>query len=422
MISNLKNISNEMTRRKVMQGIASMSLGLTASLPIHAANKMNTSSDAKKVVRIFLPGGMTHMDSFDPKPQSPELMGDTKVVKTNTGEEISAYYPETAKRMDRIALVRSMVSPEGDHERGRYLFETSYTLLGTIKHPNFGAWMQKLNGVQNEALPPSVGIRTGFSAGFLGSSYDPFVVSDPKNALRGLVMNNPTSDENLELLKLMADVRRDFHKDYKSKPVDAYAQYYNDSIKLMQSHDLDAFNLEKEDKNSKTMYNITHGDSFLLARRLLEANVQYISLNVGGWDDHNDLWMEDNYPKKAKALDKALNTFLDDLEQRGLLKNTIVTMNTEFGRTPRISSRGGRDHHRKAFFSLMAGAGVKGGLIYGKTDDQAMSVVEKPVSPVDFNATLAHLAGLNLTQEIYSPDNRPFTVGRGGNVVKDLIA
>ena len=267
MISNLKNLNGDLSRRTMMQSIAGMTLGVSAAMPnaFSAMTETSLASNKKKVVRIFLPGGMTHMDSFDPKPQSPELMGDTKVVKTNTGEEISAYFPMLAQRMDKLALVRSMVSPEGDHERGRYLIETSYALLGTIKHPNFGAWMQAINGSQNPALPASVHIRSGYDAGFLGSKFDPFVVNDPKNPLKGLVMENPKSEESIELLKLMADVRTDFHKEFRSKPVDAYAQYYNDSINLMHSEDLVAFDLSKEDKRSREKYNIAHGNNFLLA-------------------------------------------------------------------------------------------------------------------------------------------------------------
>lgn len=420
MLPDIASLKDELSRRTMMQHIAGLTLGVSAAMPNAFSN--TAPKGAKKVVRIFLPGGMTHIDSFDPKPQSPEIMGNTKPIKTNTGEEISGYFPMLAKRMDKLALIRSMVSPEGDHQRGRYLLETSYKLLGTIKHPNFGAWMQKLNGTQNDALPASVHIRSGYNAGFLGSNYDPFVVSNPKDPLKGLVMKDPKSEESIELLQLMADVRRDFHKEYSFENVDAYGQYYNDSIKLMHSDDLKAFDLTQEDKRSKAKYNITHGDTMLLARRLLEADVQYVSLNIGGWDHHNDLWSDDVFPNKARDLDKALATFLDDLYERGMYKDTIVTVNSEFGRTPRISSRKGRDHHRKAFFSIMAGAGVKNGIIYGKTDDKATSVVENPVDPIEFNATLAHLAGLNLNKEIYSPDNRPFTVARGGKVIPALIA
>ena len=420
---NINNQTNEISRKAVMQSIAALSLGVKAGIAPSFAAEPTTKTGRKKVVRIFLDGGMSHIDSFDPKPQSPDLMGSTTTIKTNTGEEISAYLPETAKRMDRLAVVRSMVSPEGDHQRAVYLQETSYKLIGTIKHPCFGAWMQKQNGGMNDALPSSVNITSSYTAGFLGSSFDPFKVNDPKNALKGLVMDNPTSEESLELLKLMADVRRDFHKQNPVQGADDYRKYYNDSIKLMQSKDLIAFDLSKESEASKKQYDIVHGDKFLLARRLLEADVQYLSIGLNGWDTHLNMWDDTNFPRIAGEFDKAFNVFLDDLEARGLLEDTVVSVSTDFGRTPVIDQvRKGRNHHRKAFFSLLAGAGVNKGIIYGQTDDRAMSVTENPVDPINFNATLAKLAGLDLHKEIYSPDNRPFTVARGGAIVPGLMA
>lgn len=418
----LKNYKDELSRRTVAKAIAGMTLGVQAALPCQFAHAASPGSQKRKVVRIFLPGGMSHMDSFDPKPQTPELMGNTKTVRTNTGDQISAYFPKIAKRMDKLLLIRSMSSSEGDHDRGQYLMKNSYPMLGTIKHPDFGAWMQKLNGVQNTSLPASIAIKSNSSAGFLGSQYDPFTVSNPSDALKGLIINDPKSEKSMKYLKLMSDLRSDFHRKYKFESVDAYRGYYNDSIKLMHSEDLKAFDLNLEPEAVRKKFDGPFGDSLLLTRRLLQANIQFISMNLGGWDSHNDLWLEENFPKKAKQLDSALAAFFDDMEEKGLFKNTIVTINTEFGRSPVISSRKGRDHHRKSYFAIMAGAGVKNGTIYGKSDDRATSVVENPVSPINFNATLAHLAGINLNKEIYSPDNRPFTVTRGGTPIKGLMA
>jgi hypothetical protein len=412
------NKLDELSRRQMMQGIAGMTLGVGASLANLGAE---TTTGRKRVVRIFLGGGMSHLDSFDPKPQSPEVMGDTKPLKTNTDQEISSYFPKLSQMMDKLALIRSMSTNEGDHRRGNYLIRTSYNLLGTIKHPDFGAWMHRLNGKQNDSLPASIGVRSKLSAGFLGTQYDPFFVGNPKNALAGLFMEDPNSERNLRLLKLMTEVRTDFHKTYRTESVDSYRGYYNDSIKMMNSPELSAFDLSQEDKNERKKYNITHGDSFLLARRLLEAKVQYVSLSFGGWDNHDSLWSPEIFPKNAANLDLAIATFLQDLYDRGMYEDTIVTVNTEFGRTPKIDSRKGRGHYPKAFSSIIAGAGVKNGIIYGKTDDRGETVVENPVSAQAFNATLAKLAGLNLEKEIYSPDNRPFTVARGGKVIKELM-
>lgn len=422
---NINKLKDELSRRSMMQSIAGLSLGVSATMPnAFSASGIDTPvKGRKKVVRVLLPGGLTHLDSFDPKPQTPANMGGTKTIRSNTGEQIAEFFPEMAKRMDKYALIRSMISPDADHGRGFYLIETSYQILGTIKHPNFGAWMQKLGGKMNSALPSSVTIGGGASAGFLGTDFDPFRVNDAKNPLKGLLMDDPKSAESMELLKLMANVRKDFHKKYPVEHVESYRQFYNDSIKLMQADDLEAFDISKESQAEKKKYQVPHGDKFLLARRLLESDVQYVSIKIGGWDSHFDLWKEEGgYPAKARALDKALATFIDDLYERGMYDDVILTVNSEFGRTPKIGADAlGRGHHRKSFTSIIAGAGVKNGTVYGKTDDQGAKILEKHVYPRDFNATLAKLVGLELEKEIYSPDNRPFTIARSGKAVDELI-
>jgi uncharacterized protein (DUF1501 family) len=235
------------------------------------------------------------------------------------------------------------------------------------------------------------------------------------------MMDDPTSDESLELLKLMAKVRTKFHQRNQTEHVESYRAFYNDSIKFMQSKDLEAFDTAKEDEATKKKYMIPHGDKFMLARRLIEADVQYVSIGIGGWDDHFNLWEETNFPTKSRNLDKALAVFIDDMHERGLFKDTVFNVVTDFGRSPKITE-GGRNHHRRSFTWLLGGAGVKNGMIYGKTDDQGMKVIENPIAPNDFNATLASIVGMNVEKEIYSPDNRPFTVARAGRVIKDLMA
>lgn len=419
MVSEIKKVKCELKRRALMQAFASLSLGMGVATPNFLSAE--STSDQRKVVRIFLPGGMSQLDSFDPKPESPDVMGGTKTIKTNTGETISNFFPLLAKRMDKLTLIRSMVSTEADHIRAQYLNATSYPILGTTKHPDFGAWMKKMNGTQNDTLPASVKMGGPGDGGYLGTDYDPFSVSNAKAPLKGLIMENPDSAENIEFMKLMATIRKDFHKENRIKDVESYRSFYNDSISFMNSKDLVAFDISKESAASRKKYNIEYGSQLLLARRLLLANVQYVSMKVENWDVHYNTWNENNFPAKAKNLDLALTTFMDDLEAHGLLKNTVVNVITEFGRSPGLNKEEGRGHHRSSFCSFLFGAGVKKGLVYGKTNERSSKVIENPVTPQDLNATLAKLVGIDLEKEIYSPDNRPFTVARGGNPISDLL-
>jgi hypothetical protein len=220
----------------------------------------------------------------------------------------------------------------------------------------------------------------------------------------------------------MADVRRDFHKNNQFTEIEDYRKYYNESMGFMHSKDLEAFDISKEDKQTLAKYNKSpNGSKFLLARRLLEANVQYVSISIGGWDDHKELWGNEKFPLRAKNFDDAFSTFLADFYERGLDKDTVISINTEFGRTPNITAESGRGHYNKAFWGILAGANIKGGTVYGKTSAEGSKPIENPVAVMDFNATLANLAGINLEKEIYSPTNRPFTVARGGKVIKDVM-
>lgn len=418
MIEEFKKLKSEVSRKRLMQSIASIGLGVGMSEMNFL--QANTTVAQKKIIRFVLPGGISHIDSFDPKPDNAEVRGDTKAIRTNTDDQLSEYFPELADRMDKLTLVRSMWSSEADHMRASYLNATSYPNIGTTKHPDLGAWMKKLRGGGlNQELPTSVKIGGSSWGGFLGTDYDPFVVANPKAPLKGLVMEDLKSDENQKLLKLMAKVRTKFHEKNRIKHVESYRSLYNDSIKFLHSKHLEAFEISKEDEATKKKFEIVDGDKLLLGLRLLEANVQYVTIGLGNWDDHFNLW--DSFPEKAQNLDKALATFIDEFHARGLHKDTIFNVVSDFGRSPNITG-GGRNHHRSSFTWILGGAGVKNGMVYGKTDERGMKPVENPMTPADFNATVAALAGLDLEKEIYSPDNRPFTVARGGKVNKDLIS
>ena len=420
-MTNLKNM-NQLSRELFMKATAAACLGVTSSFNSTSYAESNTSPKRKKIVRVFTYGGMSHLDSFDPKPNSPQVMGDTKVIPTSNDDQISHFFPKIAKSLDKMTLIRGMSSSEADHSRAQYLMQTSYPRLGTVLHPSLGAWYQKLNGKGNDDLPASVGIQSKHNySGYLGSEFNVFSVGNPKEPLRGLIDENVKSDGYQKYLKYVTLLNKGFHSEYgKFRDLEAYRNLHNSSMKFMHSKELEAFDLNKASKEDLKKYNIPFGSSFLLAKQLLKANVQYITLGLGNWDHHYYIW-DGKFAKQANELDTAFTVFMEDLIQEGLWDNTILALNNEFGRTPSIGSELGRSHYNKAFSSIICGAGVKKGYIHGKTDETASKVIEGKVTPQDFNATLAKLVGLDLEKEIYSPDNRPFTVSRGGKVIDELL-
>ncbi len=420
--------NDQLSRRAIIQ--ASATLGLGVSSPwvenAFAENKTYYGKGKKRVVRIFLPGGLSHLDSFDPKPGQDEIMGETKVIRTNTGIQVSEFFPELAKRMDRIALIRSMSSGDADHRRAVYLSNNSYPMLGTTKHPGLGAWVHRMRGKINPNLPASVSVGSslsGLSSGYMGAEYDYFRCK-AKDPLKGLVAADPNSKAFTKRLQLVTQMRKDFHSKFKYDSVAAYHSFYNDAIKFMRSEDLQAFDIEAEVPEMRKRYDVPYGDSLLLARRLIQQGVQFVNVNLGNWDFHFNLWDDDAFPRQGPQVDKAVATFLDDLMEQGLWKDTIVMFTTEFGRKPDLDYNGktyGRGHHNRAFSSWLAGGPIRGGLVYGATNENGEKIIENEVSVQDYNATVASIMGLPLDKEVYSADNRPFTVARGGKTVKALF-
>jgi uncharacterized protein (DUF1501 family) len=231
-------------------------------------------------------------------------------------------------------------------------------------------------------------------------------------------MTQETFDHRLDLARKFDS---EFHEQYNVKAVRAYTQMYDDAVRIMTSRDLEAFDLSKEDEMTRERYGTdAFGQGCLLARRLIENDVRAVEVSYGGWDMHNSIFV--NAPDRCAVMDQAFSALLDDLDRRGKLEDTVVVLTTEFGRTPRINQNAGRDHYPKAFSSVLAGGGLKGGVVYGATDEGAENVAENPVKIPDFNATIAYAMGMPLDQVLYSPSKRPFTVAHKGRPVLDLFA
>lgn len=373
-------------------------------------------------------GGMSHLDTLDPKPGAP-TMGATEAIPTRVdGILLAKGFERLARRMDRVALVRSMQSNQGAHAQGRYLMHTSYLLRGTIRHPSLGTWLDYMAGPRNPHLPGHVAIGADIysaSAGFLPSKHGPLPIGDPmaglQNSKRPPGVDQATFDRRLGFLQRM---NRAFAEKHDVGSVRAYEQAYQQAVELMSSKDLEAFDLRKEPASVRRAYG-EERDRFaqgcLLARRLVEHGVRFVEVVSGGWDTHANNF--ETLEEKVPALDRALSALLEDLEVRGMLEETLVVLATEFGRTPDVNTqRKGRDHYPKAFSCLLAGGGVRGGRVIGKTCPEGREVVERPVRVQDFNATIAHALGLPLDHKVFSPSGRPFRVADKGKPVLELFA
>ena len=380
---------------------------------------------AKHIIYLYMGGGMTHLDTFDTKPGH-ENQGQTKSINTNVdGLQISEYLPSLAKQADKLTIVNSLSSTAGAHAQGNYLMHTSYEQRATIKHPGIGAWALKFKGKINPNLPGSVFIggnsRINGGGGFFEPQYEPLAINDPASGLKNSKLRGMNQEMFDDRLELASQFDRNFHQRYDVKQVRAYTSMYDDAVRIMQSSDLEAFDLNREEEITRERYGDNpFGQGCLLARRLIEHDVRAVEVTYGGWDMHNNVFI--SAPERCAVLDQAMAALLTDLERRGKLEETVVVLTTEFGRTPRINQNAGRDHYPKAFSSVLAGGGFKGGIKYGKTDEGAENVIENVVKIPDFNATIAHALGLPIDQVLYSPSKRPFTVAHKGKPVLDLFA
>jgi uncharacterized protein (DUF1501 family) len=248
-------------------------------------------------------------------------------------------------------------------------------------------------------------------------------IGNPKEGLANSTMADYLDHEKFGSRISMAEkMNVNFTAQYNQKQVRAYSKLYQDAVKLMNSEDLNAFDITQEPEAMHELYGTTNfGQGCLLARRLIENKVRYVEVSRGGWDTHDNNF--EAVANNCADIDKALSGLLIDLEMRGLLKETLVVLTSEFGRTPNINGRDGRDHWPYCFTAFMAGGGVKGGTTYGEVDKIGRSpIAGKPIKPEDLNASIAYLLGLPLNDVQYSPSGRPFTIAHKGEPLFDVIA
>lgn len=394
-------------------------------------NYESKEGTAKSVIFIFLPGGMAHQESFDPKPYAPlEYRGPLNSIETSLpGVRFSEVFPQLAKIANKTVVCRSMTHGEAAHERGTHNMFTGYRPSPALQYPSMGSVVAHEFGPRKN-LPPYVlipSLPTPYAGtGYLSSSYAGFSLgADPANdgfRVQDLSLPGGVDEGRFgRRQKLLDVVNGHFKAREKSDSMEAVDTFYQRAYGLISSQEArDAFDISKEDAAVRDAYGRNQaGSRMLLARRLVEAGVRFVTLTYGGWDHHDNI--AGNMKGQGPPLDQALATLINDLDSRGLLDSTLVCLASEFGRTPKINGTAGRDHWPKVFNILMAGGGLKRGLAWGTSDATASEPDQDPLTVEDWATTVYHQLGIVADKELMAPGNRPIEIVDGGKVLKDLL-
>jgi Protein of unknown function (DUF1501) len=431
------------SRRDLLRAgvLSAWGLGLSDLLraqSIAAETPQVAPAKAKSCILIWLAGGPSHIDTFDPKPDAPkDVKGEFKPIDTSVPNiKISEVYPELAKVMNQIAVIRSMTSPEADHDRAAHHMLTGYRPSPALVYPSYGSAVARARGFNASTLPPYVAIPDApifSSSGYLTPAYDPFATGGDPNS-DGFRVRDLTPPDRLTLDRLrrrrgMVKALDAFSRDVPETTLTTSRDKFSDqAYELLTSNEaLAAFKIGEEDAKTRDQYGRNPvGQAMLLARRLLERGVSFVTVNHRGagplgWDTHvqNFSTIKNTL---APPIDKGVSGLLADLSARGMLDSTLVVMMGEFGRTPKINPAAGRDHHGRANSMLLAGAGLPKGVVLGRTDAKGDSPVERPVTPADLAATIYTILGIDAFKTRFeTPDGQPIRLVDKGQIIKELL-
>ena len=374
-------------------------------------------------ILLWMGGGPSQFETFSPK-TGHENGGETKAISTAvSGIQIADSLPKCAGAMQDLAIVRSMTSKEGSHPRATFLLHHGYLPMGGVKFPTLGANVAQQIGTPGFDIPSFVriggkGVDTG-GGGFLGVDYDPFVLPNPE-AKPENTQPATRDDRYARRLEMLQQVEANFGAVEGADLVADHQKLINKSSKMIQSPRMTAFDLSKESDKMRDAYGRTKfGAGCLLARRLVETGVTFVEVNQEGWDTHDD-----NFTRTASnnsTIDQPMAQLVTDLKERGMLDRTLVIWMGEFGRTPRINPRAGRDHYPRAFNVVLAGGGVRGGQVVGETDAGGVEVTARPVTVNDLFRTIYATLGIDADHENMSRIGRPIKLVDGGQVVRELL-
>ncbi|MFG0260937.1 MAG: DUF1501 domain-containing protein [Novipirellula sp. JB048] len=413
-----------MTRRHFMSHLAGSSAAAAASFTMGSSIYANVDELKKKrrsAIMLWMGGGPSTIDMWDMKPTASNG-GPFRPISTTGDMQICEHMPLMAQQMKHMSVVRSMSTREADHERGRYYKHTGIVPNPNNEHPSYGSVLshELIDQRPELEIPPFVSIGGGSTGpGFLGMAWAPFSVTSS-----GRVRNLEMRMENTRLMQRMAAlnmIEQDFAKRTRDLPASEHSKVLRKTFDLMSSAQMKAFEVAEEPEAVKERYGTNgFGQGCLLARRLVEVGVPFIEVNLGGWDNHADIFptLKDN---KLPILDQAMSALIEDLEQRGLLQDTVVMWMGEFGRTPNINAGAGRDHFARAWSCVVGGGDIKGGLAIGETSRDGSAVETEPFSSEDLMTTVVHGLGLSTEKTFTSKNGRPMKIAGGGKVIRELV-
>jgi hypothetical protein len=413
------------SRRDFLQiGAFGAGLSLAEVLRLRAANAASTKQPSRSnraAIMIYLPGGPSHIDTYDLKPDAPkEFRGEFKPIATNVpGVSICEYFPLQAKMFDKLACVRSIVTVD-EHSDTLVLTGYSDRVNRTIEHPSFGSVVSKLRAETNGAVPPFVSLRgmsRGTEPGYLGIAHRPFTPSGPGNA--NLKLANGVTLERLDdrrsLLSTFDDVRRDIDASGTMAGMDAYAEKAIEMVTAGRVRD--ALDIRKEDKKTQERYKGV--EQFLTARRLVEAGVGCVTLSVGSWDTHGQNFQ--TLKRQLPNVDRGIANLIQDLHDRGMADQVVTVMWGEFGRTPKINNNAGRDHWAPVMSALVAGGGLKMGQAVGASTAKGERPKDLPLSVPNMLSTIYRQLGIDPAMTFPNNAGRPMYILDDREPVKELL-
>ena len=380
---------------------------------------------AEHLVILWLNGGPSQIETFSPKPGH-KNGGPTKEIKTRAkGVTLAHTMPRLAEQGDKLCLIRSMDTREGNHQRARYFLHTGYVPSGTVAHPDIGALICQQKASGDLDLPPYISLNgaPGPGAGFLGVGLAPFRINDPSKPVDNLSYADDVDTARFSRRrKLLGDLSAGFGKSHgQAEEIEGHEKIVEKADRMMHSTKIKAFDVDEEPSAVREAYG-THkfGRGCLMARRLLEQGAKVVEVQLNGWDTHKDNF--NRTTQLTTELDQGFASLLSDLSERDMLQETLVVCMGEFGRTPAINPNEGRDHFARAWSMAMAGGPVRGGQVIGATSPDGMRVVERPLNAQDIMASIAHSVGLDAQRTNYTKGGRPLSViDTPGRIIPELF-